>query len=314
MANYAGLTDIIQKVADLSVLYMKRKSVFLNIVKKQTKLITTLTGGRSFLVSEPIAYIEPQTWNPETGTCEDTATYTPDRTPRTITISNFIRHRVNWTIFEQRMIEGGFKAAFDEEFGPLINGFTRSIEEDIATLYTEATHEVGTGGTPLTDETFREAMKTLSDVDVYPELGDVYAVFGTDAYWKDLLGDTDWKQAQNSGNMASLVKGVIEEKYKVNVAYTPSIVNSAGSSGATTHNMIFHKDAIEIAFMDWPTVASQVGPDGRNVEEARAGQSDNMLIRVYHYFDPQCSQVVLQMDAAYEAYVRAPDWMVDTLS
>lgn len=315
MAQFEDIQAIVEKIADEAVIYFKHKAPLIKAVRRITKLERELTGGVSFLDFAPLDSVTPTNWNP--ATCEGSNDVTLNRVPIPVVFdptTDFYRIRVPHTVWESRMIEGGFDRAFKDYFVPLIDGFARIVSRAIAARYVDAENQVGTGGTPVDDATFREGLKLLGDHEIDPEFEPLHSVWGTDAYWLNLLDDTQYNQWQNSAQEASLVKGKIEEKYFVTVNKSTAIVNSAGSAGATTHNMLFHEDAIGLAFIDFEKIGNMVAPIGQNVVEARAGQSEGLVIRVLHYYDFTTCKVVYELTMGFKVYTRFGWGIVDVLS
>lgn len=123
------------------------------------------------------------------------------------------------------------------------------VEASITALYAVASAQVGSAGGNASAALIRSMRSTARGAShLFNLKAPMYAVWGVDAE-ADLLGETLFAKANESGSTETLVEARLGRKFGIDHFTSNLIASVAGSPGAE-HNMFFQKDAIGLAFVD----------------------------------------------------------------
>jgi hypothetical protein len=275
-------------------------------------------GGNRFYVYPPAPVVDPADFDSATDLTDDTPTSEITREPIAVQFNRHKIHRVSWDLFESRLAIGNFEAAWNWAFKGYVDGMVRTIERDIAAQYANAAYSVGSSAVALTDANIRLAILELTKQNIDPmEDGDVSFVTTPNAWWTDLFGEDRYARYDAAGDKAinGAIRGKLLEAYGLNWNYSPNIVGSYGSGGATSHNMLFHKDALGISFNLYESVSKYVGEAGQNVEEdITTDPETNITFRTQIYYDVKKKKFFIEMDCEWVAYTMVSGYLIDVRS
>lgn len=123
------------------------------------------------------------------------------------------------------------------------------IEASIMALYAVASASVGSAGGNASVALIR-SMRALARgaAHKFNLKAPMSAVWGVDAE-ADLLGETLFAKANESGSTETIVEARLGRKFGID-HYTSNLIASVAGSPGAEHNLFFQKDAIGIAFVD----------------------------------------------------------------
>lgn len=278
MANSlsGGITTLI---ANDTIEYLRTRSACLGRIHVENRQEANVAeGGNTVNILKPAAAFTPTA-----------VSYSADPTPQDITIpsvaltfGNHFEQNVSVNMLESRQFAGNFARILTLIQPGMLEGLVTKIDKSVTALYSGLTNTaVGTAGSnTITDADFRSALGTLAGVNVAPEFGDVHFVMNHTTYWAT-VGNSQYQPAYAVGTDRVISTGNLKTLYDVNVGYSPNIVTTA-TSPVTTENMVFHKDAFVIGFVEFEP-ASKYG--AQVVEEAIVTDPmSGVSLRVMKYY------------------------------
>lgn len=172
---------------------------------------------------------------------------------------------------------------------PAIIALAEGIETDILSLYTNMTAntDVGTGNTPLSENTVDAAERTLFDVKV-PESLPKYLVVSSGAY-SDLRQIDRFTEERTSGNGQAIVTGKVG-RIKDFEVYRSQFVQKVST---TTYNLAFARDALALVMRRLP---QPLPGTGAIAEYAEMG---NFGMRVVMSYAPNTLAQQFTVDCLY---------------
>ena len=177
------------------------------------------------------------------------------------------------------------------------------IEAALAGLYTEATTEVGTGGTAVTTSTLLDAWEALEAANV-PDDMRFAAVAVKDA--KNLLDTDKLTKVNESGDQgAALRRAQLGALYGMDIFSSNKIVSTAGP---VFHGMAGHRDGITLAIRPLEL------PDAGVVASVITDEESGLSFRLMRSYDIDTKSTKFVLDLLYGVKMVDPRLMVEILS
>lgn len=300
MANtFTGLITTL--IANDTIEFLRSKSATLGRIHVENRQeMNVLEGGNTINIPKPAAKFTP---TPVSYSSAATAQninipYIP------LTFGNHYEVKVQANMLESRQSAGNFARIIQLTVPGMLEGLVSTIDQSVTSLYSSlTTTPVGTAGAAFTDATFRSAMSTLTGNNVYPEMGDVHLVVNPATYWNGLVGLSQYQPAYAVGDASTIREGNLKTLYDVNVSYSPNIVTTA-SSPVTINNLLFHRDAFVIGFVEFEPVNKYA--DKAQVEESIVTDPiSGVSLRVMRYLDPDLKTWIYNIDVKWGVAVLA---------
>ncbi len=221
-----------------------------------------------------------------------------------LTFNNHYEVKVAANMLESRQSAGNFARIIQLTVPGMLEGLVSQIDQSVTSLYSSlTTSPVGTPGVAITDATFRGGIASLAANNVYPEMGDVHFVTTPGVYWNQLVGLTQYQPAYAVGDASTIRQGNLKTLYDINVSYSPNVVTTS-TSPVTINNMLFHKDAFVIGFVEFEPVNKYA--DKAQIEESIVTDPiSGVSLRVMRYMDPDLKTWIYNIDVKWGVAVLA---------
>jgi hypothetical protein len=270
-------------IADEASRYLDRKPGFVGKVLVETgKISQMVEGGNAVVIPTPPTVIAPN--NRTIGT--DDVGDVEDLVLGSVTL-NLDTHkstRINFSQLESRIAQGNAERFVKMAIKPILDGIIRAIDTAIAAQYVNATYQVGTYNGAVTDIVLRAGLRQLAAGDCPMDDGLLHLATTAKGYFGDLLGVDRYVTPLNIGEGLDVIqRGKIPTLFNVQVDFSNNVPTSTISGQVSGHSLLFHRDAIVMAFMEFEP-ASKYGE--ANVEEMFIEHESGVRIRVSKWYEP----------------------------
>jgi hypothetical protein len=309
MANdFAVLLPLL--IADEASRYLDRKPGFLGKILVETGQISQMVeGGNAVVIPTPPTVIAPN--NRTIGT--DDVGDTEDLVLGSVTLSldTHKSTRINFSQLESRIAKGNAERFVKMAIKPILDGIIRAVDTAIAAQYVNASFQVGTYNGAITDAILREGLELLAAADVPMDDGLLHLATTSKGYFRDLLGIDRYVTPLNIGEGEDVIqRGKIPTLFGVTVDFSNNVPTSTISSQTSGHSLLFHRDAIVMAFMEFEP-ASKYGE--ANVEELFIEHPTGVRIKVSKWFAPGAGVWYMRFEVKYGVKTLNGDLMCEVL-
>lgn len=297
-------------IADEASRYLDRKPGFLGKILIETGQISNLVeGGNAVVIPTPPTVIAPNdrtVGTDDVGDVEDL-----NFGSVTLNLDTHKSTRINFSQLESRIAKGNAERFVKLAIKPILDGIIRAIDTAIAAQYVNATHEVGTYNGAITDAILREGLLKLAAADVPMDDGQLHLATTAKGYFKDLLGIDRYVTPLNIGDGEDVIqRGKIPTLFGVTVDFSNNVPTSTISAQTSGHSLLFHRDAIVMAFMEFEP-ASKYGE--ANVEESFIEHPSGVRIRVSKWYEPGPGVWYIRFEVKYGVKTLNGDLMCEVL-
>jgi hypothetical protein len=291
--SFTGLITTL--IANDTIEFLRSKSATLGRIHVENRQeMNVLEGGNTVNIPKPVSKFTPTAVSYASAAVAQSITVPYVA----LTFGNHYEVKVQANMLESRQSAGNFARIIQLTVPGMLEGLVSQIDQSVTALYSSlTTTPVGTPGVALTDATFRSAIATLSANNVYPEMGDVHFCVNPSVYWNQLVGLSQYQPAYAVGDASTIREGNLKTLYDCNVSYSPNIVTTA-SSPTTIENLLFHRDAFVIGFVEFEPVNKYA--DKAQVEESIVTDPiSGVSLRVMRYLDPDLKTWIYNIDVKW---------------
>lgn len=283
-------------IAEEARMYLNRKVGFLGkVLVEEGKISNLINGGNSVTIPTPPTVIATSARVPGTSDSADTKDLSFGNV--VLDLDTHRSTRINFTELESRVAQGNAARFVKMAIEPIMDGIIREIDGAIAAKYSEATHQVGTYNGAITDLVLRAGLKKMAAVDCPMDDGQLHFATTSKGYFTDLLGIDRYVTPLNNANAGDVMtNGRMPRLFNTQVDFSNNVVTSTISSQTSGHSVLWHRNALVMAFMEFEPASKYGEP---NVQEFFITHESGVRIRVVKWYDADKSSWFMRFDVKY---------------